>query len=230
MKADADHAHMAREGRLPHEGLSMEPASNQNTPTPRNPLSWFEPARRGDAAALERAMEPFRRYLMVIADRVIDPALATRVDPSDLVQETFLIAQRKLASFRGSTDSEWRAWLKTIMLNHLMNLRRSFPDSRNRGLIVSLSDDLVGSGGASRKPSSTPSQFIRLKERDQAIDAALSLLPEHYRAVVRWRSVDRLSFDEIGTRLNVSADAARKVWARALPILKQSLGSDYDPG
>ena len=56
--------------------------------------------------------------------------LATKAGASDLVQETFLAAQRGIAGFRGSTLAEWRGWLEAILTNQLANLRRSYLDTQ----------------------------------------------------------------------------------------------------
>lgn len=204
--------------------------SSEGTPIPRKPLSWIEPAKRGDAQAMERAMEPFRPFLTMIAGRLIEPVLAAKIDAADLVQETFLAAYQSIANFQGSTEAEWRAWLKVIMINRLANLRRSYLDTQKRGLDRTTPQGaLDGSIGRSRNLNTTPSAFVRLKERDQALEHALGLLPEHHRAVVRWHYSDGLSFEAIGSRLGVSADAARKLWIRALGRLQKLLSPDYDP-
>src|SRR4029077_1127048 len=88
--------------------------------------------RQGDAAALGHALEAFREYLTLVASRGIGPGLATKAGASDLVQETFLAAQKGIAGFRGSTQAEWRAWLEAILTNQLANLRRAYLDSQKR--------------------------------------------------------------------------------------------------
>lgn len=177
-----------------------------------------------------RALEPFRAYLTMIAGRLIEPGLATQVEASDLVQETFLAAHRGVAGFQGSTEAEWRGWLKAILINRLANLRRAHLAMKKWGPIRDprrsgtdrVDQDL-------REPIATPSAYMRLKERDQALEAALSLLPEHYNAVVRLHSIDGLSFEAVGARLGVTGEAARKTWIRALMRLQKILGPDHDP-
>ena len=62
---------------------------------------WIDAARKGDVEALGQALEPFREYLTLMASRGIGPGLATKAGASDLVQETFLAAQKGIAGFRG---------------------------------------------------------------------------------------------------------------------------------
>lgn len=195
----------------------------------RRPSDRIDAARNGDAAALGEILEPLRDYLTLMASRGIGPALATKAGASDLVQETFLAAQRGIAGFRGSTQAEWRAWLEAILSNQLANLRRSFLDTRKRrgepgvaGAGTPCDDRVVDT-------LTSPSRQLVRRERDAALDAALRRLPEHYREVIRWRHDEGLGFEAIGDRLAISADGARKLWARALVCLKRDLGPDHAP-
>jgi RNA polymerase sigma-70 factor (ECF subfamily) len=54
---------------------------------------------------------------------------------------------------------------------------------------------------------------------------AVEQLPEHYREVLRLRHQEGQSFENVGARTGRSAEAARKVWARAVELLKERLKS-----
>ena len=56
----------------------------------------------------------------------LDPRLRGRLDPSDVVQQTLLIAHEKQEQFRGRTDAELAAWLRTILVNILAQQMRRF--------------------------------------------------------------------------------------------------------
>jgi len=196
----------------------------------RTAATWIEAARRGDEVGLGRALEPFREHLSRIARHAIEPALATRIEDSDLVQETFLAAQRGASRFRGATESEWRAWLEAILVNCLAKVRRTHLGTQKRRIErPATSADVAGAKGFLQDEATSPSHCLMDRERDAAIEAALLRLPDRYRSVVRWRHDDGLTFEAIGDRLGISADAARKLWARALLRLKQALGPKHDP-
>ena len=55
----------------------------------------------------------------------------------------------------------------------------------------------------------------------EALGRALDRLPEEYRRVVVLRFEEGRSFEEIGRLTDRSADAARKVWSRAMERLRQ---------
>ena len=94
-----------------------------------------------------------------------------------------------------------------------MILVHAFIKSRRRPALARFES---GSGPAAIKGSVTPPSVILQREAaDAAIDAALSALPEHYRAAIRWRLWDGLSFAQIGTRLGISDDCAQKLFGRA---------------
>src|SRR5580700_9060811 len=83
-------------------------------------------ARRGSREALGNALEACRRYLLAIASRELDPDLRAKGGASDLVQETFLEAQRDFARFQGSSPEELRAWLRQVLLHNVGAFTRRF--------------------------------------------------------------------------------------------------------
>src|SRR4051794_31998201 len=89
-------------GRLKRE-LSMELDDQSGLPASGWLARFLDEARRGDAEAMGRALEPFRDYLLLVANEELDQALRSKVGASDLVQDTFLGAHRDLSSFRGRT-------------------------------------------------------------------------------------------------------------------------------
>jgi RNA polymerase sigma-70 factor (subfamily 1) len=175
--------------------------------------------------ARERAFEPYRAYLTLVARRSIGPVLAAKVGVSDIVQETFLAAQRRVGTFHGASAPEWRAWLKAILLHHLANQRRHHAADKRRGP----EDDPARDPRAVVNVVTPPSRKLMRRESDGALAEALGRLPERYRQVVCWHHHDRLAFREIAARLGISDDAAQKIWGRALVRLKELLGPEHDP-
>ncbi len=55
-------------------------------------------------------------------------------------------------------------------------------------------------------------------------------LPEHYRAPIKWRLWEDLSFAEIDSRFAVSDDCAQKLYGRAIARLRELLGPRHDTG
>jgi RNA polymerase sigma-70 factor (ECF subfamily) len=179
--------------------------------------------------ALARVLEPYRTYLTLVARRSIGPDLAGKVGVSDVVQETFLAAQRCAGTFRGRTEPQWRAWLKTILLHHLANQRRHHAMEKRRGPQLAPGAAPARHVPPEAEPVTPPSRHLMRRERDVALAEAMGRLPEHYRRVIGWHHDDHLTFVEIAGLLGTSPDAAQKLWARALIRLRALLGPEHDP-
>jgi RNA polymerase sigma-70 factor, ECF subfamily len=202
--------------------MSMSMSRDQSGPIER----WISAAKGGCADALGHALEACRPYLLRVANLHLEPDLKAKVGASDLVQETFLEAQRHFAHFNGTSETELLAWLRSILINNALNCGRLYRQTQKRQIDreVNLMDsgqdqvlnEVVDQG-------ETPSGAARAVERDEGLARALGRLPEQYRQVIRWRSYERCSFEEVGRRLDRSADASRKLWIRALNQLEQML-------
>jgi RNA polymerase sigma-70 factor, ECF subfamily len=184
-------------------------------------------ARAGSREALGEVLEAARHYLLTIARQEFDPDLRAKNSPSDVVQETFVEAQRDFGQFQGDTEAELLAWLRRLLLHRVGKLRRRYRDTQKRRLSreVALggdeSSDGPGAGLAANVLS--PSGQAMEHEQDEALQAALRRLPEDYRRVITLRYEEQLPFEEIGRLLQRSPDAARKLWARAVERLNEEL-------
>jgi RNA polymerase sigma-70 factor (ECF subfamily) len=188
---------------------------------------WLASARGGSSEALGQALENYRHYLLLVAEKELDSALQAKAGASDLVQETFLEAQRDWVTFHGNSEDELRAWLRRLLLNNVANFTRSFRATNKRqvGLEVPLQPSSWSGtpGGGLPADISTPSQVAQEHERAEALNRALERLPESYRQVLLWRYQEQRSFEEISQALQCSANAARKLWARALERLEKEM-------
>jgi len=82
--------------------------------------------RDGSCAKLGELWETCRSYLLLVAGRELRGDLKQKIGPSDIVQETFLKAQRDLLQFRGETHAEFVNWLRRILLNEIYATNRRF--------------------------------------------------------------------------------------------------------
>lgn len=192
-------------------------------------LSKFETllaeARAGSNEALGGLLEGCRQYLMLVANRRLDPVLRAKVGPSDVVQETLHDAQRDFARFHGDTWRELVTWLRRILLNNVTDVARRYhgADKRRVGREIPIGevalDELYADEGRS------PCSGAMARERDEALWQAMEQLPELGGNVIRWRNYERCSFEVIGQRIGRSAEAARKIWVRSLLQLQRLLES-----
>jgi len=188
--------------------------------------SCLTAARAGSAEALGQALEACRGYLLLIAQQELDKDLQAKGGASDLVQETFLKAQRHFAQFQGQSEGDLKAWLRQMLLNNMADFTRLYRSTAKRrlGREVSLETDSSAAGPASRGPTAdgpSPSSQAMDQEQAHAIQEALERLPADYRQVIVYRYHEERSFEEIGRLLNLTPNAARKLWLRAIKRLQQ---------
>lgn len=188
----------------------------------------LELARAGNATALGQLLELYRNYLRLLARSLIGARLNVRLDPSDLVQETFLEAHRDFRQFAGRTEGQLLAWLRQVLIRNLADqVKRHQAQGRNLQRQESLEALLersslsVHEALAAHAPS--PSAQVSLREQAVLVADALAHLPTDYREVIVLRHVERLKFEEIAQRLKRSCGAVRMLWVRALEKLHREL-------
>jgi RNA polymerase sigma-70 factor, ECF subfamily len=185
-------------------------------------------ARGGSPEALGAALETCRAYLLKIAEEDLDPALRPKGGASDLVQQTFLEAQRDFGRFAGASEAELLAWLRQLLRNNLANFARDFRQTGKRRI----DRERQLGGGASGSPgghvaddATSPSGHVAARERADLVCRAMDRLPEDYRLVLTWRYWEGRSFEDIAAALGRSPNAARKLWARAVELFEQELAA-----
>src|SRR5262245_17943826 len=197
------------------------------TDQPQNIAQHLAAARAGSQEALGELLEACRRYLLGIANREFDAGLRAKGNPSDLVQETFLEAQRDFTNFRGSTDAELFTWLRRILLHNLANFIRHYRQTNKRqvGREVHLTPPNSVSPESPALPADvpTPSREVMASEETQELHRAIARLPEDYRQVLLLRHLEDRSFEEIAQVMQRSSNAVRLLWGRAVERLQQEL-------
>jgi RNA polymerase sigma-70 factor (ECF subfamily) len=191
-----------------------------------NPEELIAQARR-DPTALGRLFEAYTSYLTLLARLEIGRRLQSKVDALDVVQETFLEAVRHFDRFRGATEPELTAWLRSILAARLTKVVRRYWGTQARDLRLErgLREDLDRSsrclGEAFVAGQSTPSQQAVRREEAVVLANLLQQLPEDYREVLVLRHLEGLSFPEVAARLGRSLDSVEKLWTRALSKLRR---------
>jgi RNA polymerase sigma-70 factor (ECF subfamily) len=183
-------------------------------------------ARAGSREALGQVLSQYHFYLLEIARRELGRDLQPKGGASDIVQETFLEAQRIFPRFAGRSDDEIRAWLRCLLLHRTAKVGRRFRATHKRRLAREVSLDAPCMPAASRVPAAampTPSAHLMARERQEVLRRAMDRLPEDYRRVMVLRYQKEMTFDEIGRDMRRSGDAVRMLWARALERLKHEL-------
>lgn len=196
------------------------------------PIDLLARARGGSQSALGELLQLYRNYLGLLARLQIDRRLQGKVDPSDVVQETFLEAHRDFPQFRGATEAEFVSWLRRILGTNLANVVRHYHGTQARD--VRLERELAGDLDASSRAldvglvarASSPSQLAARREQAVLLADALGQLSRDYREAIILRHLEGLSFPEVAVRMGRSVDSVKKLWARALAQLRYVLGGE----
>jgi RNA polymerase sigma-70 factor (ECF subfamily) len=154
-----------------------------------------EPARLSGAS-----LNRYREYLLLLARIQIDPRLRSKLDPSDVVQETLLKAHEAFEQFRGQTEQQLAAWLRTILTRTLQNAARTY-DRRSIDSELSLHATLEESSVRLERwladGQLTPEQIAAQNEQLVNLANALAQLPDDQRTVLELKHLRGASVESI---------------------------------
>ncbi len=147
-----------------------------------------------------RPIEQYADYLRLLARIQIDPRLRQRLDPSDVVQQTLVIACEKLAQFRGRTDAELAAWLRAILATTISQATRRFfrhQPEHARSLEAALEGSSARLEAWLARDDSTPGQKASKGEQLAWLAVALAELPEDQRTALELHHFHGLSVPQV---------------------------------
>jgi RNA polymerase sigma-70 factor (ECF subfamily) len=218
-------------GNLPPD-LPSDPAPEER-PSDSRPahdadkvIDWIAAARSGSLEALGQLFAHCRGYLLTVAREEIDGDLRQKTRPSSVVQRTMITAQVCFGRFEGTSEGELLGWLRGIMMNHLSDLSKFFHRAkRHMGRELSLERDLEAAEHREllRDEHMTPGHALVCDEEAQALVSAMARLPADYRDVIVLRNWNCVPWEEVGRRMQRSAEATRKLWTRAIDALRREL-------
>ena len=191
-------------------------------------------ARSGDAQAREHLFERCRSYVGVVARTQVESWLQSKVDASDIVQQSMLEAHRGLANFQGETEAEWLAWLRRIVNHNATDFVRHYRTTQKRQARKEVrlkgpgDDSQAGGAPDPRDPGQSPSQIVMQREREVELAEAIAQLSPDHQEVIVLRNLQRLPFDEVAERMGRSRPATQMLWMRAVRRLQELMKSRND--
>lgn len=150
--------------------------------------------RTGDGAAFEELYKQHATRLYNLAYRMAGSAQ----DADDLLQEIFLIAYRKLASFRG--ESALGTWLYRLGMNHCLDVLRS-RQARMGHHTDSLDDENAA-------PVASPAPALGTVSRID-LERAIGRLPTACRAAFLLHDVEGFGHNEVASLLGISEGTSK---------------------
>lgn len=165
----------------------------------------------GDRKAFDRLFEDnfARLYRFAIARLADDPEGAREV-----VQMTLTRAIRKIHTYRA--ESAMFTWLCAICRNEISDWFRRQGRYREHIVLVEDRPEIQAAVDSIEAPGlETPERHYQRVEAVRLIQVALDRLPAKYGNVLEWKYVEGHSIKEIAARLNIGAEAAQSLLARA---------------
>jgi len=200
-------------------------------PEPPDTAELLDQARTGDADAVERLLglhrEPIRR---MIANR-LDPALAARLDASDVVQDVLLEAHRRLSDYLRQPTMPFLLWLRHIAKDHLIDAHRRHRLAQRRSLDreqpivpgVLADHSSIELAGQLLDGEPTPASAAIRQELQRRLERAINDLDDDDREIVLMRHGEQLSNQEVAGLLGLSEAAASMRYLRAVRRLRAAL-------
>jgi RNA polymerase sigma-70 factor (ECF subfamily) len=192
-----------------------------------NVRALLDRLRAGDQLALGELFARYRDRLGRMIQFRLDGRLKGRVAASDVLQEAYIDALKRLPHYQAAPDMPILIWLRWVTMQRLVEVHRQHLGARKRdaGREVSL-DPKASLAASSEKIAefigdlTSPSQAAQRAEAIDQLRRALDGLDPTDREVLALRHFEELSNREAAAVLGIQPAAASKRYVRALERLK----------
>jgi RNA polymerase sigma-70 factor, ECF subfamily len=190
-------------------------------------------AEHGDGTARQHLLARHRSRLRQMVALHLDRRLAARIDPSDVVQETFMDAALHLSEYLRERPLPFYPWLRQLARQRLERLhrdhirrdRRSVLREQGQSLLLpNLSADALAN--VLKASGTSPSRHLIQNEMRRRVQDAMNQLSANDRELLVMRHLEEMSAAEIGSVLGIGAGAVRTRHVRALARLRLLLDDD----
>jgi RNA polymerase sigma-70 factor (ECF subfamily) len=188
-------------------------------------------AAAGDNAAWTSILADHHDRLRRMVALRLDHRLQGRVDPSDVLQETYLEAMAQLPEYLRDPKMPLFLWLRLLTGHRLGRVHRHHlgTQARDPGREVSLYRGPMPEASSAALAAhllgkeARPSEVAMMAERKLRLQEALNCLDPLDREVLALRHFEQLSLTEVASLLGISEAAAGKRHLRALERLRGHL-------
>ena len=188
--------------------------------------------RRGDAEALGELFALYRPRLWRTVNFRLGGRLAGRVDPDDVLQESYLVAAERLEHYGRDWSASPFLWLRMVVLQVLIDVHRRHLGTQKRdagkelpifghypqATSASMAIHLVGDW-------TTPSQAAIRGESLDMVERAIEGMDPIDQEILALRHFEELSNSEVADVLGIQQKAASIRYIRALKRLKEILST-----
>jgi RNA polymerase sigma-70 factor, ECF subfamily len=200
-------------------------------PAPDQTRSLLDRAKTGDAAAVDNLLGEHREPLRRAVELRLDPALARRVDASDIVQDVLLEASRRLRDYLQNPVMPFHLWLRHLAKDRLIDAHRFHRKAQRRSLDreQAIQPPAWAEGSSIQliaqllDPEKTPATAAVQQELARRLQGAVAELDDADREVILMRHYEGLGNQEVAAALDLSEAAASMRYLRALRRLRAEL-------
>jgi RNA polymerase sigma-70 factor, ECF subfamily len=172
-------------------------------------------------AALSGSRDAFGELVLRYQDRLYNTlvrVLGSRDDASEVLQDAFVQAYTKLASFRGT--SQFYTWMYRVALNLACSHRRRNTRRRDEQSVEQIREL---SGAEPVDPNLQPEQTAVRMEQAELVQAALLTVSDEHRQILVLREMEDCSYETIAEILDLPVGTVRSRLFRARLQLKEVL-------
>ncbi|WP_309895186.1 sigma-70 family RNA polymerase sigma factor [Archangium sp.] len=199
---------------------------SSSTPAELSIEALLHRVREGERGAWEELLRHSQADLDKWAARRIKDASPGGIRPSDVSQEAALGAFQRFASFRGTSEGEWRVWLEQVLQSRFVDLlRKAGTQKRDDGGALPL--DAPEAQGVPA-PQRSPSQVSFDLEEWRRLLTYFYELPDAQRDALSLHFLHGSTSVEIARRLGISKDAVESLWGRGLRALRARMEGTAD--
>lgn len=191
--------------------------------------------RDGSNEALAEVFSHFRERLRRIIRFRIDYRIAPRVSDSDVLQEAYIAAAKRLDHFSQQRDMPPFLWLRLLVGQQLIDLHRQHLQAEMRDVRkeVSLQHNApsphtsMAIAAQLAGPMTAVSEVVARAERIERLETTLNQMDPIDREVIALRHFEELSNVETAKVLGIEQAAASKRYVRAMAKLSE-LMADFN--
>lgn len=172
--------------------------------------------KQGDKITWDELIHHYRKQLREFISFKLFNFGLDRVYLDDIEAQTWLTVFQRIADFHFLVEAQFSAWLRSISLNHIHNLRRKERINSTRSL-----DEFADDGeldiflGQSGLYESSVDAQSELRERTIALDKALQGLSPRDREILLRRLINKETPSDLAAEYNLNREALYKLIDRA---------------
>lgn len=190
----------------------------------------IESGASGDKVALQSLLLIHYQEIESAIRQNLGGEVAGQLEVQDLIQEVLVAVYRDIGSFSPTESGSFRAWLKRIAHNRVIDAARKARCVRRGGDrspldLNAISDSLDNVWDWVFAESNPPDRPVRAAEAREAVQVCLARLADDQREAVIAYYFEHRDTEEIATRMNRSPGAVRELLRRARANLAEGLGT-----